>query len=471
MDIKKLQILFILFFAISAKAQEKIGKKTKNNKPNIVFILADDMGYNELGSYGGKVIETPNLDLLAKEGMKFSNHYCGSNICAPSRGSLMTGKHTGHAYIRDNRPLPYEGNEPIPASEVTVAEVLKSAGYKTGAFGKWGLGYMGSEGSPNNQGFDQFYGYNCQRHAHDYFSPYLRDNDLAVLNKNYDTAFSDYSADLIHNQAIKFIEGNKNNPFFLYFCPTLPHEPYHQPDDKTLEYYTKKTGFPKGDANSEEFSVPKYASLTSRLDQEVGELVAKLKELGILENTLIIFASDNGTALRPDEDSYLHTGGNLRGRKSEVYEGGIKTPLIAYWKGKIKPGTNSNLMSAFWDFLPTCADLVNVKVPDNVDGISYLPTLLGNTSQQKLHDYLYWERNQSQAIRKGDMKANIFYNKANQKQIIEIYNLAIDPFEKNNLANTSPELKEEFLKLANTARIESDLFPLTKKTKKTKITE
>ena len=157
MDIKKLQILFILFFAISAKAQEKIGKKTKNNKPNIVFILADDMGYNELGSYGGKVIETPNLDLLAKEGMKFSNHYCGSNICAPSRGSLMTGKHTGHAYIRDNRPLPYEGNEPIPASEVTVAEVLKSAGYKTGAFGKWGLGYMGSEGSPNNQGFDQFY--------------------------------------------------------------------------------------------------------------------------------------------------------------------------------------------------------------------------------------------------------------------------------------------------------------------------
>lgn len=470
-QVKKLLALVIILNAFNVNAQNTNSMAKKNSKPNIVFILADDMGYNELGSYGGKVIETPNLDLLAKEGMMFSDHYCGSNICAPSRGSLMTGKHTGHAYIRDNRALPYEGNEPIPASEITVAELLKSAGYTTGAFGKWGLGYMASEGSPNNQGFDEFYGYNCQRHAHDYFSPYLRANDIPVLNKNQETPFSDYSADLIHNQALKFMEANKNNPFFLYFCPTLPHGPYHQPNDEILDYYTKKTGFPKGDAHSEDFSVPKYASLTSRLDKEIGELVAKLKELGILENTLIIFASDNGSALRPDQDSYLHTGGDLRGRKTEVYEGGVKTPLIAYWKGKIEPGSKSNLVSAFWDFLPTCADLVNVKAPDNIDGISYLPTLLGNSSQQKLHDYLYWERNQSQAIRKGNMKANIFYNKGNQKQIIEIYNLSVDPFEKNNLADSLPVLKKEFLKLASTARVESDLFPLIKKNKKTKNAE
>lgn len=463
---KKILTIVILFTAFNLNAQNKYGKSNKSSKPNIVFILADDMGYNELGSFGGKVIETPNIDLLAKEGMMFSNHYCGSNICAPSRGSLMTGKHTGHAYIRDNKPLPFEGNEPIPASEITVAELLKSAGYKTGAFGKWGLGYMGSEGSPNNQGFDQFYGYNCQRHAHDYFSPYLRSNDLAVLNKNNETPFSEYSADLIHNQALKFMEANKSNPFFLYFCPTLPHEPYHQPDDITLDYYTKKTGFPKGDPHSEDFSVPKYASLTSRLDQEVGQLVAKLKELGILENTLIVFASDNGTALRPDQDNYLHTGGDLRGRKSEVYEGGVKTPLIAYWKGRIKPGSKSDLISAFWDFLPTCAELAKVKAPENIDGISYLPTLLGNTSQQKAHDYLYWERNQCQGIRKGDMKADIFYSKANKNPTIEIYNLAIDPFEKNNLADSLPELKAEFLKIASSARVESALFPLIKKNNK-----
>jgi len=463
---KKLLTLIIILFSFSINAQEKIDKTKKSNKPNIVFILADDMGYNELGCYGNKVIETPNIDLLANEGMVFSNHYCGSNICAPSRGSLMTGKHTGHAYIRDNKALPFEGNEPIPASEITVAEILKSAGYTTGAFGKWGLGYPASEGSPNNQGFDHFFGYNGQRHAHNYFTPYLRDNDLAVLNKNFETPFSEYSANLIHKQALDFIEANKNNPFFLYFCPTLPHNPYHQPDDKILDYYTKKTGFPKGDAHSEDFSIPKYASLSARLDEEVGEIVAKLKKLNLLENTLIIFASDNGTALHPNEDSYLKTGGELKGRKSEVYEGGIKTPLVAYWKGKIKPGSSSDLISAFWDFLPTCAEIINVKAPDNIDGISYLPTLLGNKDKQKTHEYLYWERKQSQAIRKGDMKADFIYDKKTQKQSVEIYNLAIDPFEKNNLADSSPELKEEFIKLANSARVESEIFPLIKTVKK-----
>jgi len=464
MTTRKILAFAILLTSLSIDAQEIKNSK----KPNIIFILADDMGYNELGCYGGKVIETPNVDLLAKEGMKFSNHYTGSNICAPSRCALMTGKHTGHTFIRDNRALPYEGNEPIPASEITVAELLKTAGYTTGAFGKWGLGYPASEGSPNNQGFDQFFGYNGQIHAHNYFTPYLRKNDLVELNSNMDIPYSAYSADLIKDRALAFVEANKDKPFFMYFCPTLPHEPYHQPDDKTLEYYAKKTGFPVGEAHAEEFSVPKYAALSSRLDQQVGEIVAKLKEMNLLDNTLIIFASDNGTALTSEEDSYLHTGGDLRGRKSEVYEGGIKTPLIAYWKGKIIPGSSSNHLSAFWDFLPTCAEIVNVKTPSDIDGISYLPTLLGIKGKQQTHEYLYWERNQCQAIRKGDMKADIFYDKATQKQKVEIYNLAKDPYEKKDLADAMPELKEEFVKLAQTARVESEIFPLIKKNKKPK---
>ncbi len=447
------------------------GQKTlnKNSKPNIIYILADDMGYFELGCYGGKVIETPNIDKLAKGGMVFSNHYCGSNICAPSRCALMTGKHTGHTWIRDNKELPTEGNEPLLGSEVTVAEVLKNAGYTTGAFGKWGLGYPGSEGSPNKQGFDQFYGYNCQRHAHHYFTNYLRQNDDSVtLFGNLTAPYKEYSADAITAKALEFIEQNKNKPFFLYFASTLPHNPYNQPDDKILDYYVKKTGKPKGDATSEDFSIPKYASMTARLDKEVGELMAKLKELNLLDNTLIIFTSDNGTALRPKEDEYIRTGGDLHGRKSEMYEGGIKSPMIAYWKGKIVAGSHSDLISASWDFLPTAAELVKEKAPENIDGISMLPTLLGKTNLQKKHEYLFWERNQTQGIRKGDMKGIITYDKVTKNPSVEIYNLVKDSFEKNDLAATEPQLKSEFLAIAKSAHIESELFPLIKKQKKSK---
>ena len=461
-------LLFILF-CNNVKGQKPV---KKHSRPNIIYILADDMGYHELGCYGGKVIETPNLDKLASGGVKFTNYYCGSNICAPSRGSLMTGKHTGHAWIRDNKPLPFEGNEPIPASEITVAELLKSAGYTTGAFGKWGLGYPGSEGSPNKQGFDQFYGYNCQRHAHDYFTNYMRNNDDSVtIYGNISQPHSVYSANTIKEEALNFIDKNRSSPFFLYFAPTLPHGPYPQPDDAVLAYYTKKTGIPTGDPYSEEFSVPKYASLTSRLDTEVGEIIAKLKALNLLDNTIIFFASDNGTALNPDEDNYLHTGGELHGRKSEVYEGGIKSPLIAYWKGKIKPGTTSSHISAFWDFLPTCAEIVNVKKPDNIDGISLLPTLLGKNTKQIEHEYLFWERDQCQGIRKGDFKAVIKYVQTPKNPSVEIYNLAIDPFEKNDLSASMPQLKDDFLKIARSAHIESELFPLIKKNKKTKTKE
>jgi arylsulfatase A-like enzyme len=297
----------------------------------------------------------------------------------------------------------------------------------------------------------------------------MRQNDDSItLYGNLKPPFKEYSADVISAKALEFIDKNKNKPFFLYFASTLPHNPYNQPDDTILDYYTKKTGKPKGDPTSEAFSVPKYASMTARLDKEVGDLMAKLKALNLLENTLIIFTSDNGTALRANEDEYLKTGGDLHGRKSEMYEGGIKSPMIAYWKGKIVAGSKSPLISAAWDFLPTVADLVNVNAPNDIDGISMLPTLLGKTKMQKEHDYLYWERNQTQGIRKGDMKAVISYDKETRNQSIEIYDLVKDPYEKNDLAATLPQLKNEFLELAKTARIESDLFPLIRKAKKPK---
>lgn len=462
----KISIL-IAIVTISLQTSCTAQNKPEETRPNILYILADDMGYHELGCYGQEIIETPNIDRLAREGLLFNNHYAGSNICAPSRCALLTGKHSGHGWIRDNKPLPFEGNEPIPENEVTIAELLKTAGYRTGAFGKWGLGYPGSEGSPNNQGFDQFYGYNCQRHAHSYYSIYMRENDDSVtLTGNLVEPFTDYSADIIHSKAIQFIQDNKDVPFFLYYATTLPHNPYNQPDDTILEYYVKKTGMTKGDATEEDFSIPKYASMTTRLDIYVGEILEKLDELQLLNNTLVIFTSDNGTALRPAEDEFLKTGGKLHGRKGEVYEGGIKAPMIAFWQGKIMPGSSTNHISAFWDVLPTFTELVNVKAPDNIDGISFLPTLLGFPENQIEHEYLYWERNQSQAIRKGNMKAVIAYNKVSMQQSVEIYNLSEDPFEENDLSALLPDLKSEFLTLAQTARIESELFPLLKKQKK-----
>ncbi|MFC2080019.1 arylsulfatase [Bacteroidota bacterium] len=431
--------------------------------PNIIYILADDMGYHELGCYGQEIIETPNIDRLAKEGMMFMNHYAGSNICAPSRCALMTGKHSGHGWIRDNKPLPFEGNEPILDSEITVAEVLKKAGYTTDAFGKWGLGYPGSEGSPNKQGFDQFYGYNCQRHAHSYFPTYMRENDDSVtLKGNLSEPYTDYTADIIHSKAIQFIEENKDGTFFLYYPTTLPHSPYHQPDDEVLDYYVNKTGKDKGSADEIDFTDPKYAAMTSRLDTYVGEVMTKLKELDLLDKTLVIFSSDNGTCLRPEQDKYLRTGGNLHGRKGTVYEGGVKAPMIAYWKGKIVPGSSTDHISAFWDVLPTFAELVNAETPTNIDGISFLPTLMGKSNVQKTHDYLYWERNQAQGIRKGEMKAVISYDKGINQPSIEIYNLGQDPYEKNDLSESLPELRTEFLELAFSARVKSELFPLIK---------
>ncbi|MEI6554302.1 MAG: sulfatase-like hydrolase/transferase [Paludibacter sp.] len=459
MKFNKLLLPASSLLVLGANAEQKVD----NVKPNIIFLLADDMGYFEPVCYGGKVIETPNIDNLAKGGMTFTNAYCGSNISAPSRCALMTGKHTGHTWIRNNRDIGYEdGNVPLRAAEVTVAEVLKSAGYTTGAFGKWGLGAPYSEGSAMNQGFDKFYGYFGQIHAHDYFTYYLRDNeDSVVIAGNLTLPHQEYSATVIHNKALQFIDTNKDKPFFLYYCTTLPHGPYDQPDGDLLNYYTTKTGKPKGTASSIDFSVPKYAAMTARLDQQIGELIAKLNALNILNNTLIFFASDNGTALKPADDSYLNTGGSLHGRKGDCYEGGIKSPLIAYWNGKIAAGSKSNYITSTYDFLPTCAELVNVQNPEGIDGISILPTLLGTPQNQAQHDYLYFERDSYQGIRKGDMKA-VILNTQDGKKAVEIYNLANDPNETINLATSLPTLKAEFIQISINARTKSELFPLIK---------
>ncbi|MEI6755352.1 MAG: sulfatase-like hydrolase/transferase [Paludibacter sp.] len=459
MKINKFLLPASSLLVFGANAQQKVD----SSKPNIVFLLADDMGYFEPVCYGGKVIETPNIDNLAKGGMTFSNAYCGSNISAPSRCALMTGKHSGHGWIRDNRDIGYEdGNVPLRAAEVTVAEVLKGAGYTTGAFGKWGLGAPYSEGSPMKHGFDNFYGYYGQIHAHDYFTYYLRDNeDSVVIAGNLSSPPLEYSATVIHNKALQFIDTNKDKPFFLYYCTTLPHGPYNQPDGDILNYYVTKTGQAKGTASSEDFSVPKYAAMTARLDVQIGELIAKLKALNILDNTIIFFASDNGTALKPANDSYLKTGGSLHGRKGDCYEGGIKSPLIAYWNGKIAAGSKSNYITALWDFLPTCADIAKVENPQGIDGISILPTLLGTPQNQVQHDYLYFERVSYQGIRKGDMKA-VILNTQDGKKAVEIYNLANDPNETVNLVVSLPALKAEFIQISINARTKSALFPLIK---------
>lgn len=477
---KKLLTLIIFFLAFSINAQEKINKTKKSNKPNIVFILADDMGYNELECYGGKIIETPNIDLLAKEGMIFSNHYCGSNICAPSRGSLMTGKHTGHAYIRDNKALPFEGNEPIPASEITVAEILKSKGYVTGAFGKWGLGYVGSEGDPNNQGFDEFFGYNGQSVAHRYYPEHLWHNREKVYLEGNDWKHKEtYSADLIHEKALNFLVENKDRPFFLYYPTTLPHAELMVPEDETFKQqkekfgeevpYTgkgKSTGLDYGeDLIVKEYSSQTnphaaYASMVIRLDNYVGEIMAKVKELGIEDNTIIVFTSDNGPHAEGGGDpAFFNSNGIFKGIKRDLYEGGIREPMIIQWPNVIKSGSTSDHVSAFWDVLPTVSDIIGVDTPKESQGISFLPTLLGK--QQKEHEYLYWEfheKNGRQAVRTGNWKGVRLEMTNNPNAPIELYDLSTDPGEGNNIADRYPEIVKKIADFMKEAHQESNRY-------------
>jgi arylsulfatase A len=473
----KSTVLFLpatLLIATSCQGPQK--KAEDPQKPNIVYILADDLGYGDLSCYGQTHFQTPNIDKMASEGMLFTQHYAGTAVCAPSRSSLMTGQTTGHTPIRGNKEVKPEGQWPIPDSTFTVAEMLKQAGYVTGGFGKWGLGYPGSEGEPNKQGFDEFYGYNCQRLAHNYYPSYLWDNQQKVmLDGNTGDKFGEYAADMIHQRALQFIEKNKDKPFFLYYPSTIPHAELLLPEKYKMEYEGKflpeksykgaepgDQGFRTGSYGTQPESHAAFAAMVTHLDQQVGDVLDKLKELGLDKNTIVIFTSDNGPHLEGGADpDYFNSNGPLRGYKRDLYEGGIREPMIAWWPGKIQASSTSDHVSAFWDIMPTVAELVGASTPKYIDGVSFLPTLLGNNGQKE-HDYMYWEFHEQggrQALRKGDWKL-VRYNVSRPgKTTTELYDLNNDVGEEHNLAEEHPEKVKELMDLLKSARVESKVFP------------
>ncbi len=462
-------------------------------RPNVVFILADDLGYRELGCFGQKKIRTPNLDALARQGMRLTQHYCGNAVCAPSRCVLMTGKNPGHAYVRNNRSTPPEGQQPIPASEVTLAELMQAQGYKTGAFGKWGLGGPDSAGQPLLQGVDRFFGYNCQAHAHSYYPSYLwdddkhiqLDNDPAVpghaslakdADKNDPRSYdifkgTDYAPDRINQQALQFIRDNKDQPFFLYYPTVIPHVALHVPDEELKPYLQLSWNDPpftreKGYGYTPHFT-PRaaYAAMITRMDRYVGNILKLLDELNLSDNTVVVFSSDNGTTHLDQEVDYefFESVGELRGLKGSLYEGGVRVPTLVRWPGKVKAGSSSDRISGFEDWMPTLMEIVGGKssqLPEGIDGISMVATLLGK--QQPLRPYLYREFSGyggQQTIRVGDWKA-VRQNMSKGNLEIELYNIADDMGEQNNVAGQHPELVTRLAKMMAAARTPSELFPL-----------
>ena len=431
--------------------------------PNIVYIMLDDAGYGDFSCYGQQKFQTPHIDRMAREGMKFTQHYAGSTVCAPTRCSLMSGVHTGHAFIRGNREVKPEGQWPIPSDLVTVPKLLRDAGYVTGMFGKWGLGAPGSEGDPVNQGWDEFFGYNCQREAHTYYPKYLWHNDTKVmLNEEV------YSADLIAEETLKFIRKNADKRFFAYVPWTIPHAAMHVPEEDAAPF---RKQFPEFESTIGKYRGPEvqnpvaaFAGMMTRVDRQVGAILELLRELGIADNTLVFFTSDNGPHLEGGHrPQFFDSNGPYRGHKRDLYEGGIRVPLIAWWPGTIKPASVTDHISAHWDFLPTACELAGVREwPEAVDGISMVPTLTGQ-GRQKRHAYLYWEfpsRGHKQAIRMGKWKAVRLGLDKDPQAPIELYNLKRDPSETRNVASRNETIVDQIRPLFTLAREESEMFPL-----------
>ncbi len=447
--------------AMAGCSAEKISEE-KSGKLNFIYILADDLGYGDLGCYGQETIKTPNIDRMAQEGMKFTQHYAGSTVCAPSRCCLMTGYHTGHAYIRGNSEVKPMGQRPIPAGSITIPRLLKEQGYRTGLIGKWGLGGPDSEGHPNKQGFDHFFGYLCQRHAHNYYPEFLFRNETRVIldgNKvegeredgaGVATEKVTYGPDLMIKEALQFIRDSRSGPFSLFYTTTLPHA-NNEAGNEGMEIpdYGDYAGQDWPDAQKG------HAAMISRLDSDVGKIMDELRELSLDENTLVLFTSDNGPHREGGADpEFFHSSGPLRGIKRDLYEGGIRVPLIARLPGRVAAGSVSEHVGAFWDMLPTLVELAGGKAPYGIDGISMVPSLMGGVQPE--HDYLYWEFRGKQAARKGDWKAV----RLAPEQDTELYNLAEDLAETRNLAPDNQEKVADFIRIFETARVESELFPL-----------
>jgi len=475
------KILFATIFCIclSISAAEK---------PNIVFILCDDLGIGDIGCYGQEKLKTPNIDSIAANGMKFTNHYSGSTVCAPSRSCLMTGQHTGHTFIRGNRPNgpnvrePEIGQYPLPENYITLPKLLKEAGYSTGMFGKWGLGGPNNSGATTKQGFDEFFGYYCQSHAHTYYPTYLWHNSEKIPMDG-----NTYSHNLIWNKGLEFIrkKAKAGKPFFAYYSITVPHAAMSAPEElheKYCKIYAqfnnkigKYNGVDMGKDREVRNPIAGFAGMIENLDNQVGALIAELKRLGVYENTIIIFTSDNGAHHEGGHDpDFWNSNGPFRGYKRDLYEGGIHVPMLVCWPKYVKPGSETDHISAFWDWLPTFAELAGVKIPADaeIDGISMAPLLTGNEVKQKKHDYLYWEFTEGKprkAIRAGKWKAILNYE-ADGKTLLksELFDLSRDIEETENLAGKYPEKMKELTDLIESARTESRIYLFRGRAKKTK---
>ena len=422
-------------------------------RPNIVFIMADDLGYGDLGCYGQARIRTPNIDRLAAEGLRFTDCYAGSTVCAPSRCVLMTGLHTGHARVRGNARVP------LLAEDVTVAEVLRKAGYATGIVGKWGLGEPETTGVPNRQGFDYWFGYLNQHRAHNYWPEYLWRNQEKyplegnVVEANVASQRAQYSHDLFAREALAFVERHKDEPFFLYLPYTIPHannEAGKQGMEVPSDAPYSNEDWPQPSKN--------HAAMITRMDRDIGRLMKRIAELGLDEKTIVFFTSDNGPHREGGADpDFFDSNGALRGIKRDLYEGGIRVPMIARWPGRIRAGTTSDLPWAFWDFLPTAAKLAGASVPDGLDGMSVVPTLMGK--KQPNDRYLYWEfheRGSKQAVRHGKWKAV----RLAPGEPLELYDLSRDVAEAHDLADQHPDVVARFNAYLEGARTESEHWPL-----------
>ena len=473
-----LKYTLLLAVLLGCNSEKKNEEKADEQLPNIIYILADDLGYGDLGCYGQETIKTPIIDQLAADGMLFINHYAGSSVCAPSRASLMTGKHTGDGYVRGNYevgPRGFGACLELRDEDVTAGEVLKKSNYETAVIGKWGMGMDGTTGEPIKQGFDYSYGYLNQGHAHNQFPAYLfRNGEKIEISENQDLKQGAFSNDLFTKEALQYIEKDRKNPFFLYLAYTTPHAEMTLPASPQLEEYKKivkdkpfknkvKASTEDGDKwayRSTDNPAAAYAGQVSHLDACVGKVVAELKAKGLDKNTIIIFSSDNGPHHEGGADpAFFNSSGGLKGMKRDLYEGGIKVPLIVKWPAKIAAGSKTDLISAFWDFLPTVADITGQPIADSeTDGISFLPTLVGEN--QKKHDYLYWEFHENpttdQAIRKGDFKAV----RHDPKGEIELYNLISDRKEEHNIAAENPEIVKEMEALLEKTRTPSEHWKL-----------
>lgn len=493
-----------IFIGLSACALAA-GAQSRTSRPNLIYILMDDLGYGDIGCCGQQKIETPHIDQLRNNGMLFTQHYSGSPVSAPARCVLMTGLHSGHAQIRANDEMAYrgainshdsmfvhkelEGQYPLKANTMTIGRMMQNAGYVTGCYGKWGLGNPGSEGTPNKQGFDRFYGYNCQRQAHTYYPPFLyknedrvylpnqvRDPHTTKLDKDadpYDEASyakytqKEYANDLIFAELLDFVEQNKEKPFFLMWTTPLPHVSLQAPR-QWVDYYVKKFGDEKpytGTAGYMPCRYPHatYAAMISYFDEQIGKLIEKLKADRLYENTILVFTSDNGPTFNGGSDSpWFNSGGPFKSEygwgKCFLHEGGIRVPAIFVWPGKIKKGTESNHLCSFQDMMPTLADIAGIACPPT-DGISILPTLLGQKEKQKEHKYLYWEypdpRIGLKAIRMGRWKGIISdIRKGNTR--MQLFDLDNDLQELHDVAAQHPDIVNRLEQLMKESHTEPE---------------